>query len=293
VSAPAALREAAPAKINLALHITGRRADGYHALESLVAFAEVGDEIEARPAPEDSLSVTGPFAKALIGADGNLVLRALAAFRVRWPAALPAGVAVTLRKNLPIAAGLGGGSADAAATLRLLAQLSAVPVDFADLLELALPLGADVPMCLYSRPAEVRGLGEIVLPLKHFPPLHAVLVNPLLPLATADIFRRLERRDNPGLPDLGDPLVRPAQLALWLSETRNDLEGPAILLVPVIAQLKQHLGRASGCILARMSGSGATVFGLFGSSAQAHQAAHDLRETWPDYWVAATPLIGA
>jgi 4-diphosphocytidyl-2-C-methyl-D-erythritol kinase len=284
--------EAAPAKINLALHVTGRRADGYHSLEMLVAFAEVGDELEAAPADRDSLSVTGPFAKGLIGADGNLVLRALAAFRVRWPDALPEGVALKLRKNLPIAAGLGGGSADAAAALRLLAQLSAVPVSFADLLELALPLGADVPMCLYSRPAEVRGLGEIVLPLKHFPELHIVLVNPLEAVATADVFRRLERRDNPGLPELGDPMVRPAQLALWLSETRNDLEPPAIAIVPAINELIAAMGIASGCILARMSGSGATVFGLFGSSAQAHQAAHDLREKWPGYWVAASPLIG-
>jgi 4-diphosphocytidyl-2-C-methyl-D-erythritol kinase len=285
--------EAAPAKINLALHVTGRRTDGYHSLEMLVAFAEVGDELEAIPAERDSLSVTGPFARALIGADGNLVLRALAAFRARWPAALPEGIALTLRKNLPIAAGLGGGSADAAATLRLLAQLSAVPVAFAELLELALPLGADVPMCLYSRPAEVRGLGEIVLPLKHFPELHIVLVNPLVPLATAEIFRRLESRENPRLPELGDPLVRPAQLALWLSETRNDLEPPAVTLVPAIGDLIAAIGAASGCILARMSGSGATVFGLFGSSAQAHQAAHDLRERWPGYWVAASPLLGA
>ena len=284
--------EAAPAKLNLALHVTGRRPDGFHSLEMLVAFAEVGDELEALPAGKDSLSVTGPFAKALIGADGNLVLRALAAFRARWPAALPEGVALTLRKNLPIAAGLGGGSADAAAALRLLAQLSAVPIAFTELLELALPLGADVPMCLYSRPAEVRGLGEIVLPLKHFPSLHAVLVNPLVPLATADVFRRLERRENPGLPDLGDPLIRPAQLGLWLGETRNDLEPPALLLLPAIGELTAAMAGASGAILARMSGSGATVFSLFGSSAQAHQAAHDLRERWPGYWVAASPLIG-
>jgi len=285
--------EAAPAKINLALHVTGRRADGYHSLEMLVAFAEIGDELEAVPAERDRLAVTGPFAKALIGADGNLVLRALAAFRARWPAALPAGLALTLRKNLPIAAGLGGGSADAAAALRLLARWSAVPVSFSDLLDLALPLGADVPMCLYSHPAEVRGLGEIVLPLKHFPELHVVLVNPLVPVGTADVFRKLERRDNPGLPDVTDPLMRPAQLALWLSETRNDLEPPALALVPAIGELIAALGDASGSILARMSGSGATVFALFGSSAQAHQAAHDLRSRWPDYWVAASPLIGA
>ncbi len=285
--------EPAPAKINLALHVTGRRADGYHTLETLVAFAEVGDELEAVPAPKDSLSITGPFARALAGTADNLVLRALAAFRARWPGALPEGLALTLRKNLPIAAGLGGGSADAAAALRLFASLAATDIGFTDLLALALPLGADVPMCLYSCAAEVRGLGEIVVPLKRFPALHVVLVNPLLQVATADVFRRLERRDNPGLPGLGDPLTRPAQLALWLSETRNDLEAPALTLVPAIGALTARLAAAHGCILARMSGSGATVFGLFGSSAQAHQAAHDLRERWPEYWVAASPLIAA
>lgn len=283
--------EAAPAKINLALHVTGRRSDGYHSLEMLVAFAEVGDELEAVAARKDSLAITGPFAKALGNNESNLVTRALAAFRGRWPAALPPGLALTLRKNLPIAAGLGGGSADAAAALRLFASLSEVDIAFADLQQLAVGLGADVPMCLYSRPAEVRGLGEIVLPLKHFPACHVVLVNPLIPVVTAEVFRHLEQRSNPGLPELGDPLIRPAQLGLWLSETRNDLEPPAITMVPEIGQLIERLGRQQGCILARMSGSGATVFGLFGSSAQAHQAAHDLRDTWPEYWVAAAPLV--
>ena len=284
--------EAAPAKINLALHVTGRRPDGYHSLEMLVAFAEVGDELEATSAKKDSLSIAGPFAAGLGNGETNLVLRALSAFRQRWPGALPDGLALRLAKNLPIAAGLGGGSADAAAALRLFAAMADTDIGFADLLDLSRGLGADVPMCLYSRPAEVRGIGEIVLPLKHFPACHIVLVNPLVPVVTADVFRRLERRDNPGLPDVGDPLMRPAQLGLWLDETRNDLESPAIAMVPAIGDLIDRLDGASGCILSRMSGSGATVFGLFGSSAQAHQAAHDLRETWPGYWVAAAPLIG-
>ena len=129
------------------------------------------------------------------------------------------------------------------------------------------------------------------MPLKHFPACHVVLVNPLVPVVTADVFRKLERRDNPGLPELGDPLTRPAQLGLWLDETRNDLEPPAVAMVPVIGNLIAQLRVANGSILARMSGSGATVFGLFGSSAQAHQAAHDLREAWPAYWVAAAPLL--
>lgn len=258
----------------------------------LVAFAELGDELTASPAPRDSLAIIGPFAPALGNGEGNLVLRALGAFRARWPNTLPTGVSIRLAKNLPVAAGLGGGSADAAAALRLFATMAG-GVPFADLLDLARTLGADVPMCLYSRPAVVRGIGEIVVPLRDFPPGHVVLVNPLVPVVTADVFRRLESRDNPGLPDLNDPLTRPAQLGLWLGETRNDLEPPAIAMVPVIGDLIARLRGASGCILSRMSGSGATVFGLFGSSAQAHQAAHDLRETWPDYWVAAAALVGA
>lgn len=284
--------EAASAKLNLALHVTGRRADGYHSLEMLVAFADLADELEAAPAARDTLTITGPFAAALGNSESNLVLKALAAFRARWPGALPAGLSLRLHKNLPVAAGLGGGSADAAAALRLFARIGQGSFPFADLLAIATTLGADVPMCLYSLPAEVRGLGEIVLPLKQFPAAHVVLVNPLVPVVTADVFRRLARRDNPGLPPRVDPLARPAQLGLWLGETRNDLEPPAMALVPAIADIKRHLAAIDGCILARMSGSGGTVFGLFGSSAQAHQAAHDLRTLWPDYWVAAAPLLG-
>jgi len=284
--------EAASAKLNLALHVTGRRADGYHSLEMLVAFADLADELEAAPAARDTLTITGPFAAALGNSESNLVLKALAAFRARWPGALPAGLSLRLHKNLPVAAGLGGGSADAAAALRLFVRMGQGSFPFAELLAIATTLGADVPMCLYSLPAEVRGLGEIVLPLKQFPAAHVVLVNPLVPVVTADVFRRLARRDNPGLPPRVDPLARPAQLGLWLGETRNDLEPPAIALVPAIADIKRHLAAIDGCILARMSGSGGTVFGLFGSSAQAHQAAHDLRVLWPDYWVAAAPLLG-
>ena len=284
--------EAASAKLNLALHVTGRRADGYHSLEMLVAFADLADELEAAPAARDTLTITGPFAAALGNSESNLVLKALAAFRARWPGALPAGLSLRLHKNLPVAAGLGGGSADAAAALRLFVRMGQGSFPFAELLAIATTLGADVPMCLYSLPAEVRGLGEIVLPLKQFPAAHVVLVNPLVPVVTADVFRRLARRDNPGLPPRVDPLARPAQLGLWLGETRNDLEPPAMALVPAIADIKRHLAAIDGCILARMSGSGGTVFGLFGSSAQAHQAAHDLRVLWPDYWVAAAPLLG-
>lgn len=284
--------EAAPAKVNLALHVTGRRADGYHELESLVVFADVADEIVARPAKADSLKVTGPFAAAAGSGETNLVARAVTAFRARWPHHVPGGLAVELHKNLPVAAGLGGGSADAAAMLRLMARLGEAPIAPAELAAVALTLGADVPSCLFSRPCEVRGVGEIIHPLRDFPSTHIVLVNPLVPVVTADVFRRLTSRDNPPLPPLPQPLTRPAQLALWLKETRNDLEPAAIALVPVIGELIAEMAGLDGCVLARMTGSGGTVFGLFGSAAQAHQAAHDLRETRHGFWVAAAPVTG-
>jgi len=287
------LVEAAPAKVNLALHVVGRRPDRYHLLESLVVFADVADELAAAPAPADTLRVTGPFAEALGGGEGNLVSRALAAFRARWPDAVATGLALTLSKNLPVAAGLGGGSADAAAALRLLAGLSRVPIPEAELMAVALTLGADVPMCLLSRPCLVGGIGQVVTPLPAFPPAHLVLVNPLQPVVTADIFRRLDAHENPGLPTLPEPLSRPAQLGLWLEGTRNDLEPAARALVPAIGTLIDWLAARPGCMLARMSGSGATVFGLFGSGALAHQAAHDLRAVHSDYWVAAAPVLGA
>ncbi|MDB5588110.1 MAG: 4-(cytidine 5-diphospho)-2-C-methyl-D-erythritol kinase [Devosia sp.] len=282
--------QAAPAKVNLALHVTRRREDGYHDLESLVVFADVADDIEAMPAKADTLVITGPFAKALGNGD-NLITRAVAAFRAQWPGAVEEPLALTLRKNLPVAAGIGGGSADAAAALRLMAGLSTIPIPLPELSALALRLGADVPACLLSVPLVARGVGEILSPLPEFPTLHIVLVNPLVPVATADIFRRLRAHDNYPLPALPSPLTRPAQLGIWLAETRNDLQPPAIKLVPVIGDLIELLGQTQGCILARMSGSGATVFGLFGSSGQAHQAAQVMRAANADHWVAAAPLI--
>jgi 4-diphosphocytidyl-2-C-methyl-D-erythritol kinase len=286
------LVEAAPAKLNLALHVVGRRPDRYHELESLVVFADLGDELEAEPAANDRLTITGPFAAGLGTGETNLVNRAVAAFRRQWPEAVPSGLSLRLRKNLPVAAGLGGGSADAAAALRLMTGLATQPIPMPALLEVAASLGADVPTCLVCRPAIVTGIGEHVSPLRDFPALHVVLVNPLVPVLTADVFRRLENHQNPVLPLLPDPLTRPAQLGLWLEGTRNDLEPAAISLVPAIGELVARLRHLSGCMLARMSGSGATVFGLFGSSALAHQAAHDLREAYPGYWVAAAPVLG-
>lgn len=283
----------APAKINLALHVVRRREDGYHDLESLIVFADICDELQATPAAEDSLTISGPFSAALGDGPTNLVLRAVAAFRARWPDLSPPGLALHLVKNIPVAAGIGGGSADAAAALRIMAGLSPDPVPVAELSDLAAGLGADVPACLLSRPLLARGVGEILSPLRDFPALHIVLVNPLVPIVTADVFRRLRAHDNYPLPALPSPLTRPAQLGLWLAETRNDLEPPAIKLLPEIGALIDELAEVSGCMLARMSGSGATTFGLFGSSAQAHEAAREIRRLHPAYWVAAAPLLPA
>lgn len=281
----------APAKINLALHVVRRREDGYHDLESLVVFADLADELEAMPAAVDSLTIVGPFAKGLGNGDTNLVLRAIAAFRARWPDAVAGGLAMRLTKNLPVAAGIGGGSADAAAALRVMVALSGQPFAISELSDLAARLGADVPACLVSSPLVARGVGEVLSPLPDFPACYLVLVNPMIPLPTADVFRRLRAHDNYPLPELPSPLTRPAQLGIWLAETRNDLQPPAVKLVPVIGDIVAQLADTQGCMLARMSGSGATVFGLFGSSGQAHQAAQVMRASHPDHWVAAAPLL--
>ena len=281
----------APAKVNLALHVTRRREDGYHDLESLVVFADLADELEARPTKTDTLTIGGPFGRGLGTGETNLVWRAVAAFRARWPHAVETGLAMHLTKNLPVAAGIGGGSADAAAALRLMASLSSQPIAVLDLASMAATLGADVPACLVSAPLVARGVGEVLSPLPEFPACHIVLVNPMIPLATADVFRRLRAHDNYPMPELPSPLTRPAQLGIWLAETRNDLQPPAVKLVPIIGDIVELLGATQGCILARMSGSGATVFGLFGSSGQAHQAAQVMRASHPDHWVAAAPLL--
>ncbi|MCS6760243.1 MAG: 4-(cytidine 5'-diphospho)-2-C-methyl-D-erythritol kinase [Candidatus Devosia euplotis] len=281
----------APAKINLALHVTRRREDGFHDLESLVVFVDLADEIEAVPAKADSLAIVGPFARGLGAGDNNLVSRAIAAFRVRWPDAVPTGLALRLTKNLPVAAGIGGGSADAAAALRLMASQSTHAIAVPELSDMAARLGADVPACLVSAPLLARGVGELLEPLPKFPELHIVLVNPMVPLATADVFRRLRAHDNYPLPALPSPLTRPVQLGIWLAETRNDLQPSAVKLVPVVGELGDQLNQAQGCMLARMSGSGATVFGLFGSSGQAHHAAQLMRAQNPEHWVAAASLL--
>lgn len=267
----------APAKINLTLHVTGRRADGYHLIDSLVAFAEIGDRVTVSPASATSLMVTGPMTEGVPEGPDNLALRAAALIGV--PAA------IRLEKHLPVAAGIGGGSSDAAATLRALAQMSGrqVPKD-------VLTLGADMPVCLLARAARMRGIGEEVSPIVAMPPVQAVLVNPGLPVSTAAVFRRLQRPDNPPMPDRLPDWGGADHLIRWLCAQRNDLEAPALAEQPVIAQVIARLSKTPGCLLARMSGSGATCFGLFAEAETAHSAARVLAADCPAWWIRAARL---
>lgn len=266
--------EAAPAKLNLALHVTGRRADGYHLLDSLVGFARMGDRVALQPGPL-SLQIEGPFAAALAVDDQNLCLRA---------ARLAGGaVRMTLTKNLPVASGIGGGSADAAAVLRGLARMGHALPDAPD------RLGADVPVCIASAPARMQGIGEIVTPLPSFPAVPLVLVNPGIGVSTPQVFAAMRCRDNAPLP----PIPRfddMAALIGWLSGTRNDLEAPARQIAPVIGTVLSAL-KATGAAFARMSGSGATCFGLYPSAMAAEQAAKALKEH--GWWAVASELAPA
>ena len=272
------LHDLARAKLNLCLHVTGRREDGYHLLDSLVAFPALGDRLWAEPAAGLSLSVCGPFADQLPSDGDNLVLRAAALFG--------AGAALRLEKNLPAAGGIGGGSADAAATLRLMARMQGAPLPEA---RRVLALGADVPVCLESRPARMAGIGEQVTPLAGLPALWCVLVNPGTACPTPRVFAALERRDGSPLPELPARFADAAALLDYLFATRNDLEAPARRLVPAIGDALEALA-ASGAAVARMSGSGATCFGLFETEGAALSAAESLRAAAPAWWVAAAPL---
>jgi 4-diphosphocytidyl-2-C-methyl-D-erythritol kinase len=278
VSAPAAAEELAPAKVNLALHVTGRRADGYHLLDSLVVFPRVGDRLRAEPSRELSLSVEGRFAACLDRGD-NLVLRAA---RLLAPGR---GAALTLDKRLPVASGIGGGSADAAAALRLLGRLWGVPLPPTAAL---LGLGADVPVCLAGVASRMRGIGEALEPVA-LPAFWLVLANPGVPVATGAVFAALAGRFGPPLPH-PPAFADAAALAGWLAARRNDLEAPAAALAPAIAGTLAALAAQPGCLLARMSGSGATCFGLFATAAEAEAAADALGRARPRWWVAAAPV---
>jgi len=285
VTAP--LVEQAPAKLNLTLRVLGRRQDGYHELESLVVFADLADTLKLQPGGTATLDVSGPFAGPSGPVADNLVLKALAALR-QCVDGLQAG-RFLLEKKIPVAAGIGGGSADAAAALRLLARLNGIAPGDPRLSAAALAVGADVPVCLESRTRFMRGIGEKLSPPLLLPSLPAVLVNPGVPLATRDVFAKFVRV--PGVPEsLGDVPNTHDALIEFLSCHGNDLTDAAIACVPAIADVLDALRALPGVKLARMSGSGPTCFALFGSREQTQAAAQRLKAAHTDWWIAPANL---
>jgi 4-diphosphocytidyl-2-C-methyl-D-erythritol kinase len=291
-----ALMEDGRAKVNLTLRVVGRRVDGYHDLESVVAFADCADRLSLAPGPELNLKTTGPLAGACGEPSDNLVLKAAKLLGERMPG-LKVG-SFTLDKVLPVAAGIGGGSADAAAALRLLARLNGLAFDDARLLEVALLTGADVPVCLSSRACDMTGVGETLLPLS-LPKMPCVLVNPRVAVATKDVFAELGLRNGELLVGAADVI----QAAAWpedgasvedwvevLAENSNDLEAPATRIQPVIGEVLSALNATNGAWLARMSGSGATCFAIYENTAEAQRASQKIQLDHPQWWVHAGVL---
>ncbi|MBX9634940.1 MAG: 4-(cytidine 5'-diphospho)-2-C-methyl-D-erythritol kinase [Magnetospirillum sp.] len=282
------LRIEAAAKVNLYLHVTGKRADGYHLLDSLIAFAGTGDTLDLEAAETLELSVTGPTATALPEGEENIVLTAAKALAAR--AGIKSGARMVLTKRLPVAAGIGGGSADAAAALKGLAQLWGVTLPPAEMMSLALALGADVPVCMAGRPMAVSGVGETMRPAPDLPTAWLVLVNPRLPLSTPSVFKARQ-----GCFSDPAPLeTRPANaraLADLLARRHNDLTAAALSLVPMVGEALTLIAATPNCLLSRMSGSGATCFGLFETEAHAAAAAASLTAARPEWWVAPAPLL--
>lgn len=283
------IEEFAPAKVNLALHVTGRRPDGYHLLDSLVVFVNTGDRLSFSPAEEDRLTISGRFAGTLSDdatpGSGNLVIRARDALR-DWAArsGVPAPpVHIHLEKNLPVASGIGGGSADAAATLRGLDRLWHLGVPRLELLTLGLALGADVPMCVESRPLVARGIGERMTLIEDFPDLFLLLINPLVGVSTPEVFRQLINRDNLGLdlPEEGAPLE---QWLGTLAASRNDLQATAESIQPKVTEALELL-RQVDPMLARMSGSGGTCFGVYRTQTSLERAWAKLEAERPEWYL--------
>ncbi|MBW7960721.1 4-(cytidine 5'-diphospho)-2-C-methyl-D-erythritol kinase [Bradyrhizobium sp. BR 10261] len=291
-----ALIEEGRAKVNLSLRVVGRRADGYHDLESVVAFADCADRLTLEPGDELTLATTGPLAAACGETSDNLVFKAAKLLADAVPN-LKLG-AFALDKVLPVAAGIGGGSADAAAALRLLARLNDLSLDDPRLQAVALATGADVPVCLLSRACDMTGVGEQLLPLA-LPSMPCVMVNPRVPVATKDVFKELGLRNGELLVGATAVLEAPAwpeagaSIADWvkvLETVPNNLEAPALRIEPVIGEVLGALRASAGVKLARMSGSGATCFAIYGAAADAHAAAEKIRSDHPGWWVHAGTL---
>lgn len=274
------LRQAAPAKVNLTLHVTGQRSDGYHLLDSLVMFTAYGDVVAVTNADTLSLTIDGPFGAGLSTKE-NLVLDAARAF------GLNRGAAITLTKNLPLASGVGGGSADAAATLIALSSLWDVPLPDSNAIT---ALGADVGVCMTTKLTRMSGIGESLSLLGPTPSLDVLLVNPRQEVPTPQVFQALPNKSNPAMPNAIPPADSADWLA-WVTKQRNDLQSPAIAIAPVISDVLHLIGRQTGCELARMSGSGATCFGIFKDSESCQAAADALSAAHPDWWVQPTKTI--
>jgi 4-diphosphocytidyl-2-C-methyl-D-erythritol kinase len=281
----------APAKVNLFLHVGPPRDDGYHPLCSLMVFADVGDRLWAEPAADLSLEVRGPFAEGAPAGLDNLVLRAAQALARRQGLAAH----LVLEKLLPVAAGLGGGSSDAGAALRLLRAMLPLPLTDEALEALAAKLGADGPACLWGRPVLAEGRGERLSPAPGLPPLAAVLVNPGAPVSTPAVYRRLDADGRFG--DVAPPAMPAAfesavELAAWLAGRRNDLEAPACAVEPAVAAVLDALAKAPETLLARVSGSGGTCFALCASEGEARALARRIAEQAPGWWVRPCTLGG-
>ncbi|MCX7558810.1 4-(cytidine 5'-diphospho)-2-C-methyl-D-erythritol kinase [Sulfitobacter sp. F26204] len=261
----------APAKVNLTLHVTGQRQDGYHLIDSIVAFADVGDRLWITPAPKTSIKVTGPFAQGVPVDAGNLV----------WAAMQLAGKTahIAIEKNLPHGGGIGGGSSDAAAILR-----------HYGVRERAASLGADVPVCLAASAQRMRGIGNDLCLMSSLPPVYAVLVNPGIHVATADVFKALQIRDNPPMPQDIPAFETSVGFIEWLRQQRNDLKPAAIVIAPEIAGVLAQMEQCRQIALARMSGSGSTCFGLCQSREDAVASEILLAERHPDWWIRACRL---
>jgi 4-diphosphocytidyl-2-C-methyl-D-erythritol kinase len=278
----ATLRDTAPAKINLTLRVVGRRADGYHDLESLVVFADLADELTLEPAGTTSLDVTGPFSGQCGPRDDNLVLKAAGAL------GLPAGRFMLDKRN-PVAAGLGGGSADAAAALRLIALANGIAIDDKRIAAAAMTCGADVPVCLKSEPCIMRGVGDDLSAPVALPRLPALLVNPGVPLVTRDVFGAFRPAASAAEP-VADISSSAEGLLAWLASRGNDLTAASTALAPEIGRVLGELAVQDGCRLSRMSGSGATCFGLFETASNVRDAANRLSANHRNWWICPVTL---
>lgn len=285
------VRVFAPAKVNLALHVTGLRVDGYHELDTLVAFADVGDTVTIAKADVRSLDIKGPEKQGVPRDESNSVFQVASSFWHQGP------LAITVEKYLPTMAGVGGGSADAAACYRAIARLDCLrtgqpPESIINFkaLSILVRLGADIPMCVLSMPARAQGIGDQIMPIEYFPPLPAVLVNPRIPVPTRSVFDAIEGKANRAMAESLPTFKDVTEISDWLGQQRNDLQMPACGIAPGIAQALDTLEQTKSVLFHRMSGSGATCFGLCSSRKDANAVAADISAAHPDWWVQATTL---